>query len=786
METLFGIIAGIWLSLGSLFGIQPTFGASTFITQQGGTGTSSPSGILYGDNGSTNHLNTTIIGSGLTFTGGILSATASSGTVSTSSSETATYIPVWTSTGATPAALSGGSSNLVWNNTTNTLQLTNGTTTATSSVVGYGLPLIVEGGATYFARAAVRSDDPNVGAATIYERNATSCPLFGCGIWNYRSRGDRNTKTVVQADDWISSWYNAGFDGTDYEPSSMIRSEVDGTPGNNDMPGRLTFWTTLDGTNTLVENFRINNDGTVRFNDYTSNGFLKTTGSNGTVTVDTNTYSTSGYPFTPTTNFGATAQATTGIPWFQNGLQASSTSYFTLASSTAINTIFASTTYASTTVLSVTGTGTTTIGGSVVLTSGSGHIVAHGAQGDGSDGFHIDSNSTSGTQVCNFGAAGTANVSCYGGFNIDGTTRLATSLTGLLKATSGTVSTATAGTDYITPSGLATAFPFTPVINFGVNTNSTTTPLWLKGAVGGIYSFMASNTVAFDQITVGSSTVSTQATSSIFGHLTVAGNASSTALIISGISACSGSSALTTDAAGRVACGAISGGAAFSFTPTTSFGTAANSTSTLMLFTAGISASSTVRFGNAGVNSQFQFNGATGFLGLGTSTPFGQLSINPTASNGTAPSFVVGSTTGTVFKIDSGGQLISIDKGNGYMGVLSPMKYLTIGAATTTTWTATTSLGYVSSVTAPFAGTLRNVICSASTTGAFLGITPYINQTVTAPSYFVASTTEGLVTFTSANTFSRGDVISFLAGTSTTATTAISVSCTFGMTETPY
>lgn len=37
---------------------------------------------------------------------------------------------------------------------------------------------------------------------------------------------------------------------------------------------------------------------------------------------------TGAYPFTPTTNFGSLAQATTGIPWFQNGLQASSTSQF--------------------------------------------------------------------------------------------------------------------------------------------------------------------------------------------------------------------------------------------------------------------------------------------------------------------------------------------------------------------------------------------------------------------------------------------------------------------------
>jgi len=84
-----------------------TFGASTFVTQQGGTGSSSPSGILYGDNGATNHLNTVTIGSNLTFVAGTLSATGGggSGNVATSTAETAGQLSYWTSTGATPATL---------------------------------------------------------------------------------------------------------------------------------------------------------------------------------------------------------------------------------------------------------------------------------------------------------------------------------------------------------------------------------------------------------------------------------------------------------------------------------------------------------------------------------------------------------------------------------------------------------------------------------------------------------------------------------------------------------
>lgn len=56
--------------------------------------------------------------------------------------------------------------------------------------------------------------------------------------------------------------------------------------------------------------------------------------------------------------------------------------------------------------------------------------------------------SANGTPVSIMGVGNSANALFYGGVNIDGTTRLATSLNGLLKATSGTVSAGANGTDY--------------------------------------------------------------------------------------------------------------------------------------------------------------------------------------------------------------------------------------------------------------------------------------------------------------------------------------------------
>lgn len=99
-------LATFFISLAALFGGGDTFGAQPALTAfQGGTGTTSPSGILYGDE--TIRLKTVTIGSNLTFAGGTLSATASggSGTVSTSTNETAGRLSYWTTTSGTPARL---------------------------------------------------------------------------------------------------------------------------------------------------------------------------------------------------------------------------------------------------------------------------------------------------------------------------------------------------------------------------------------------------------------------------------------------------------------------------------------------------------------------------------------------------------------------------------------------------------------------------------------------------------------------------------------------------------
>ena len=78
----------------------------------------------------------------------------------------------------------------------------------------------------------------------------------------------RNTtygsNTIVQDGDTIAKIQFRGDDGSDYlTQAAQIAAEVDGTPGSNDMPGRLVFLTTADGASSPTERMRIDSSGQV-------------------------------------------------------------------------------------------------------------------------------------------------------------------------------------------------------------------------------------------------------------------------------------------------------------------------------------------------------------------------------------------------------------------------------------------------------------------------------------------------------------------------------------------
>jgi hypothetical protein len=77
-----------------------------------------------------------------------------------------------------------------------------------------------------------------------------------------KSRGTTaNSRTIVADSDSIGILTFQAADGTDLVESVRIVAAVDGTPGADDMPGRLQFFTTADGAASVTERMRLDQAG---------------------------------------------------------------------------------------------------------------------------------------------------------------------------------------------------------------------------------------------------------------------------------------------------------------------------------------------------------------------------------------------------------------------------------------------------------------------------------------------------------------------------------------------
>jgi hypothetical protein len=84
-----------------------------------------------------------------------------------------------------------------------------------------------------------------------------------------KSRGaSAGTYGIVSDDDQVASFLFTAADGTDLSSTAARWDvEIDGTPGVNDMPGRIVFRTTADGAATPTERMRISSGGQVNIGD---------------------------------------------------------------------------------------------------------------------------------------------------------------------------------------------------------------------------------------------------------------------------------------------------------------------------------------------------------------------------------------------------------------------------------------------------------------------------------------------------------------------------------------
>ena len=127
-----------------------------------------------------------------------------------------------------------------------------------------------------------------------------------------KTRGASPTaQTIVQNNDTLGQIRFYGSDGVDYDNSAAsINCEVDGTPGANDMPGRLVFSTTADGASSPTERMRIASDGALQIADAGNITVGTTTGTKiGTATTQKLGF----YNATPVVQPTAVADATTAV-----------------------------------------------------------------------------------------------------------------------------------------------------------------------------------------------------------------------------------------------------------------------------------------------------------------------------------------------------------------------------------------------------------------------------------------------------------------------------------------
>lgn len=240
------------------------------------------------------------------------SSTGGSGNVATSSAETTTRVPFWTSTNATPALLSGGSSGFTFNNTGTLLTITNA---STSNLTASNFWLIGQsaGCAQFDANAKLTSTGTNCG---------------GSDPFTHQSYNGQTTSATTSTL-WLT---NTGFPSL--AASSTFFTQASTTlftnSGNTYLTGLTSKLLGTDntglvvGTTSVGTNYLTGPLGTINTNAPLGGGGSFSVGGTLTLTCATCVTSQFAWPWNILTTFGTTTNATTTPSWFQTAFYASS------------------------------------------------------------------------------------------------------------------------------------------------------------------------------------------------------------------------------------------------------------------------------------------------------------------------------------------------------------------------------------------------------------------------------------------------------------------------------
>jgi predicted NAD-dependent protein-ADP-ribosyltransferase YbiA (DUF1768 family) len=125
-------------------------------------------------------------------------------------------------------------------------------------IVGHTTSLI--GSASLTAQIQQHGATNNTSGVALFNWAASATGTTQLQI-NKSKSGTIGTNGAVASGDYLGSINFSGDDGTAFIRAAEIRVDVDGTPGTNDMPGRLVFSTTADGASSTTERMRISSTG---------------------------------------------------------------------------------------------------------------------------------------------------------------------------------------------------------------------------------------------------------------------------------------------------------------------------------------------------------------------------------------------------------------------------------------------------------------------------------------------------------------------------------------------
>lgn len=132
----------------------------------------------------------------------------------------------------------------------------------------------------YTPSAQILGGDYTSSWAALAQWSTSTTNSGGAFLSLNKSNGVEGTHTIVTSGQRVGGIGFSGSDGVKFLGVADIYGEVDGTPGVDDMPGRLVFATTTDGTNATTEKMRINNAGAVGIGTSVLTGYNLNIGKN--------------------------------------------------------------------------------------------------------------------------------------------------------------------------------------------------------------------------------------------------------------------------------------------------------------------------------------------------------------------------------------------------------------------------------------------------------------------------------------------------------------------------